>query len=243
MKRHLIFFLFLFVSLMEVSSHDTSQYTDAKIHIADIYNKSAVLHPRDRPLNKFIDGKLRNYVIHTFTIHSRSTLFMANLMGTKPGYDTCLALYYRPLNSTQIFSRKAESVKNSDIKYVLETQERFGLEFDEDLLQIPVYCPVLYSVLEPGEYELHSVGTDDMGNPTQMLSTNVYLSPMGVDEYTFIDVGHFKKGFSKEIKPGTFSGGEICYRFSLDSINMISVVPLDTMGVRPLLKMATYFQL
>ena len=242
MKRHLIFFLFLFVSLMEVSSHDTSQYTDAKIHIADIYNKSAVLHPRDRPLNKFIDGKLRNYVIHTFTIHSRSTLFMANLMGTKPGYDTCLALYYRPLNSTQIFSRKAESVKNSDIKYVLETQERFGLEFDEDLLQIPVYCPVLYSVLEPGEYELHSVGTDDMGNPTQMLSTNVYLSPMGVDEYTFIDVGHFKKGFSKEIKPGTFSGGEICYRFSLDSINMISVVPLDTMGVRPLLKMATYFQ-
>ena len=31
MKRHLIFFLFLFVSLMEVSSHDTSQYTDAKL--------------------------------------------------------------------------------------------------------------------------------------------------------------------------------------------------------------------
>lgn len=112
---------------MEVSSHDTSQYTDAKIHIADIYNKSAVLHPRDRPLNKFIDGKLRNYVIHTFTIHSRSTLFMANLMGTKPGYDTCLALYYRPLNSTQIFHAKLNLLKIQILNMFLKLKNDLAL--------------------------------------------------------------------------------------------------------------------
>ena len=65
---------------------------------------------------------------------------------------------------------------------------------------------------------------------------------MGVDERTSIDIGHFNKKFSKEVKPGTFSSGDIWYKFNLDSINMISVVPLDTMGKRPVLKMRTYFQ-
>ncbi len=31
-----------------------------------------------------------NYAIYTFTIHNRSTLFMANLMGTEPQYGTSL---------------------------------------------------------------------------------------------------------------------------------------------------------
>lgn len=65
---------------------------------------------------------------------------------------------------------------------------------------------------------------------------------MGVNEYTSVDIGHFTRNFSQEIRLGTFSGGDVYCKFSLDSINMISVVPLDTIGVNPILKMETLYR-
>ena len=241
MKKYLTLLLLLFATLTVASSQNIPQYVDKKIHIEDVCNHFAIHHPHDVPLNKLIDGRIRNYAIYTFTIHNRSTLFMANLMGTEPQYGTSLELYYKPPTSDR-FSCRNRAKNNIGVKETIKNQEKFGLEFDEDLTQIPIYCPVLYGVLEPGEYELYSKGTSDMKNPTKELRTNVYLSPVGVDERTSIDIGHFNNKFSKEVKPGTFSSGDIWYKFNLDSINMISVVPLDTMGKRPVLKMRTYFQ-
>lgn len=241
MKKYLTLLLLLFATLTVASSQNIPQYVDKKIHIEDVYNHFAIHHPHDVPLNKLIDGRIRNYAIYTFTIHNRSTLFMANLMGTEPQYGTSLELYYKRPTSN-LFSCRNRAKNNIGVKETIKNQEKFGLEFDEDLTQIPIYCPVLYGVLEPGECELYSKGTSDMKNPTKELRTNVYLSPVGVDERTSIDIGHFNNKFSKEVKPGTFSSGDIWYKFNLDSINMISVVPLDTMGKRPVLKMRTYFQ-
>ena len=76
MKKYLTLLLFLFATLTVASSQNIPQYVDKKIHIEDVYNHFAIHHPHDVPLNKLIDGRIRNYVIYTFTIHDRSTLFM-----------------------------------------------------------------------------------------------------------------------------------------------------------------------
>lgn len=241
MKKQLIFFFFLFCALIALNGHNTPQFIDKRIHFADIYNESDIFHFSDVPHYIFYEGELHNYVIYTFTIQSRSTLFMANMMGTDTDY-TSLRLFSRSLNSTGKFGNKSNSSDSHRAKEVLLEQSKFNLDFDEDLTQVHLHSPVLYEVLEPGEYELYSVASNDTKNPTQRIQTNVYLSPMGVDQYTSIDMGHFTKDFSTEVKHRTFSGGDVYYKFSLDSINMISVAPLDTMGGRPILKMETYYQ-
>lgn len=242
MKKYLIFFLFLLSMLTVANSHNIPQFRDKKIHVADIYNESDIIHLGDIPPYIFDEGELHNYIIYTFTIHNRSTLFMANMIGTDTDY-TGLALYYRPLNSTGRFTRKHSSWDNHRAPEALEDQEKFGFDFEEDLTQADFHSPVLYETLEPGEYELYSIGTEDTKNPTRRLRTNIYLSPVGVDDYTALDIGHFEKDFSKKIKSGTFNGGDIYYKFSLDSMNMISIALLDTMGRRPVIKLETYYQL
>ena len=102
MKKYLTLLLLLFATLTVASSQNIPQYVDKKIHIEDVYNHFAIHHPHDVPLNKLIDGRIRNYAIYTFTIHNRSTLFMANLMGTEPQYGTSLELYYKPLTCFRV---------------------------------------------------------------------------------------------------------------------------------------------
>ncbi|MBT9860693.1 RHS repeat-associated core domain-containing protein, partial [Bacteroides xylanisolvens] len=241
MKRHLIFFLFLFCALMAVDGRNNPQLVDKRMHFADIYKEPEIAHFSDVPRYIFYEGELHNYVIYTFTIQDRSTLFMANMMGTDTDY-TSFRLNYRPLNSTGRFRKKSYSSDSHKVKEVLSNQDKFNFTFDEDLTQVHLHSPVLYEVLEPGEYELYSVASEDTKKPTKRLETNIYLSPVGVNEYTSVDIGHFTRNFSQEIRLGTFSGGDVYCKFSLDSINMISVVPLDTIGVNPILKMETLYR-
>lgn len=102
MKRHLIFFLFLFCALMAVDGRNNPQLVDKRMHFADIYKEPEIAHFSDVPRYIFYEGELHNYVIYTFTIQDRSTLFMANMMGTDTDY-TSFRLNYRPLNSTGRF--------------------------------------------------------------------------------------------------------------------------------------------
>lgn len=240
MKKYLIFFLFLFSTIMAVNSHNTPQLSDRRLHVADIYDTSDIIHLSDALHYVFYDGELHNYIIYTFTIQSRSTLLMVNMMGTDTDF-TGLKLYYRPLNSTRGFVRKRIVYDNHRAKDALDNQDKFGFDFEEDLTQVPLHSPVLYETLEPGEYELYSMGTEDTKKPTQRVTTHIYLSPVGIDQYTSVDVGHFTRNFSQIVKPGTFSGGDIYYKFSLDSMNKVSVVPLDTIGICPVIKLEDYY--
>ena len=76
MKRHLIFFLFLFCALMAVDGRNNPQLVDKRMHFADIYKEPEIAHFSDVPRYIFYEGELHNYVIYTFTIQDRSTLFI-----------------------------------------------------------------------------------------------------------------------------------------------------------------------
>ena len=237
MKKQLIFFFFLFCTLMAVNGHSAPQFSDKRVHFADIYKEPKVAHFSDVPRYIFYEGELHNYVVYTFTIQNRSTLLMANMMGTDTDY-TVLRLFYRPFNSTTgRFGNKSVSDDSHRAKDVLRDQDKFNLNFDEDLTQVHLHSPVLYDVLDPGEYELYSIASNNEKNPTKRLETNIYLSPVGVDQYTSVDIGHFIRNFSQNIRSGIFSSGDVYHTFSLDSLNMISVAPQENVGMKPVIEL------
>lgn len=59
------------------------------------------------------------------------------------------------------FRKKSYSSDSHKVKEVLSNQDKFNFTFDEDLTQVHLHSPVLYEVLEPGEYELYSVASED----------------------------------------------------------------------------------
>ena len=212
---------------MAVNGHSAPQFSDKRVHFADIYKEPKVAHFSDVPRYIFYEGELHNYVVYTFTIQNRSTLLMANMMGTDTDY-TVLRLFYRPFNSTTgRFGNKSVSDDSHRAKDVLRDQDKFNLNFDEDLTQVHLHSPVLYDVLDPGEYELYSIASNNEKNHPKRLETNIYLSPVGVDQYTSVDIGHFIRNFSQNIRSGIFSSGDVYHTFSLDSLNMISVAPQE----------------
>lgn len=77
---------------MAVNGHSAPQFSDKRVHFADIYKEPKVAHFSDVPRYIFYEGELHNYVVYTFTIQNRSTLLMANMMGTDTDY-TVLRLF------------------------------------------------------------------------------------------------------------------------------------------------------
>lgn len=58
MKRHLIFFLFLFCALMAVDGRNNPQLVDKRMHFADIYKEPEIAHFSDVPRYIFYEGEL-----------------------------------------------------------------------------------------------------------------------------------------------------------------------------------------
>ena len=56
MKRHLIFFLFLFCALMAVDGRNNPQLVDKRKHFADIYKEPEIAHFSDVPRYIFYEG-------------------------------------------------------------------------------------------------------------------------------------------------------------------------------------------
>ena len=64
-------------------------------------------------------------------------------MGTEPQYGTSLELYYKPPTSDRVSCRN-RAKNNIGVNETIKNQEKFGLEFDEDLTQIPIYLSLIH---------------------------------------------------------------------------------------------------
>lgn len=245
MKRYIILALILLTIIPITYGRDyLSDKEVPKFHIAEIYHDPDIIHERfntNHSINVY--GDLSNDVVYTFTIHSQSTLFMVNMIGSEID-ETNMYLLYRPLGSTKDFRSKSIAICDSHLaSKALADENKFALAFEEDLTQIPHYSSLLYDILEPGEYELYCEGAQGERIQNGNLATNIYLSPLGLEENCAIDLGAYKKDFHKALIAGTFSNGDVYYKFRLDSLNRMSIFHKGPLNLKPKIELRSEYSL
>lgn len=244
MKRY-IMLIFLFLIAIEVThGQDNPSGECKKWHVADIYQQPEVLHLRDNTMySADVIGDASNDIAYSFTIRNRSTLFMANMMGSQ-FEETNMYLLYRPLNSRESFTIIEDAMYDSHkVVKALADKDKFIFKFEEDLTQIPYSSSLLYETLIPGEYELYCEATETVRGRNGDLKTNIYFSPLGVEQNYPIDLVNDQRILDKKMIAGTFSSGDVYYNFRLDTLTRIDIVHNGPLSLKPVIKLEGEYSL